>query len=189
MRLKSLFRALRIVAVWTVILLMSFDTALACKLFFLKLPVCHSTYVSAPLRSCYPVDCCPAPTSYCELGSAWNYADHGVVIPPPADCGAHQTVVEASPPEEGSTTSITEPEGVEHAPEAVISELTQDEPGDVGLVVPATPDDGLDTAPEADVSRIDEEDLADDSAVSDAVEPALLEEDLAAWRRRRRSGG
>ena len=188
MRLKSLFRALRIAAVWTVILLMSFDTALACKLFFMKLPVCHSTYVSAPLRSCYPVDCCPAPTSYCELGSAWNYADHGVVISPPADCGTHQTVVEASPPEEvdcdpveeGSTTSITEPEGVEHAPEAPIPELTQDEPSDVGLVVPDAPDDVLDTAPEADVSGIDEENLADDPAVPNAVEPALLEEDLVA---------
>ena len=188
MRLKLLFRALRIAAVWTVILLMSFDTALACKLFFMKLPVCHSTYVSAPLRSCYPVDCCPAPTSYCELGSAWNYADHGVVISPPADCGTHQTVVEASPPEEvdcapveeGSTTSITEPEGVEHAPEAPIPELTQDEPSHVGLVVPDAPDDVLDTAPEADVSGIDEENLADDPAVPNAVEPALLEEDLAA---------
>ena len=158
MRLKLFVRALRIAAVWTVVFLMSIDTASACKLFSIRRFVCPATYACAP-SDCCRVNVCFVPArcpnvvstgedSCCESSVCSEEAS--------ADAAGSEQPGEITAEDNSVPVVVVDPPAAtEEAASSPINELLEEEPVD------------------EDVDAI-----ADDVTL-DAVEPLVLEEESA----------
>ena len=156
MRLKSLRRLMRIVVVWTIVLLMTIDTAMACRWFMKRRPRC----------------CVPAPC-------------YTTVIEYPAATDCH-VPVEAydMPPAQEPGVGILEAPSVDHQADTTempyeTTEEAYEEPTDLPAEL-AAPDAEPVELPEPDILESDDDYVADDIVEpADVPEMPLDEEDTS----------
>ena len=173
MRVKSLFPALRIAVVLTVVLLMSFDIALACKQFVLK-PTCHSTVTCIPPSSCVSNNGCRKPVAvFHNLGREWDYSDHKMVMVP----DTIEPTLSADLPAIEDSADVTVDDS------AVAEDVEQDDDGgatadpDIDKEQASLPEDPAAGGDSADTPVAEPAAEADDATVDEELE-SLFEDEV-----------